>query len=106
MSGMLAKIGSKLASAGFLSMLGYEIGEKVTEQRHEHDIVIKVPEYIPVNDKSSSSFDLTIVTNAILIILLVIVILLVVLKWCMKSNERGQRNVSIQMNERQQVPRM
>lgn len=106
MAGILSRIGSKLTSAGLLSMLGYEFGEKMAEQRHEPDkIIVKVPEYIPVNDKSSSS-DLTIVTNVILIILLVIVILLVILKWCTKYNERGQRNVSIQMNERQQVPRM
>lgn len=98
------KFTAKLAQAGFMTLFGYEIGEKVSGN-HENIIVkVQQPEThnLP-NEKTYKDFALPLVL--ILFVLLIIIVWFFISKSYKKLNRKLRRNEMIELNDRR-APRV
>lgn len=99
MSSFLSKVGQGL----FLSMLGYEIGEKVNQE--DKSVVVQVKESdLQSATKENTNEDILITLAIAIFAVLVIVILYLILKVCTVMNKRVRRNDMIELNERGAQP--
>lgn len=96
------KFVAKTAQAGLLAMVGYEIGEKVGEAKHD-EIVVKVKETEVHSTNNADNGQLTTISYVILALLLIIVIS----RLCAVFNKKVRATEIIPMSERQpQGPRI
>lgn len=96
------KFVAKITQAGLLAMVGYEIGEKVSEAKHD-EVVVKVKETEVRSANDTNNGQLTTISYVILVLLLIIVIL----RLCAVFNKRVRATEVIRLNERQpQGPRI
>lgn len=89
----MQKFLEKVAQAGFATMLGYEVGERMSQE----SVVVKIEEPIVRAEPKDDTQENLLITLVVLFVVIVILILGVILRLLTR---RAPRDQMIEMNDR------